>query len=72
MVGKDPTEMLYAVVRKMVRDSDEIVTVYWGADVDSDSAATAEETLRAGLSDSVEVEFHEGGQPLYYYIVSVE
>ena len=44
--------MLYAVVEDGSRQH-EIVTVYWGADVDSDSAATAEG--RAGLSDSVEV-----------------
>lgn len=72
MVGKDPTEMLIGVVKKMVRDDAEVVTVYWGMDVDEETACKAMETLRAQIGGSVEIEFHEGGQPLYYYIVSVE
>lgn len=72
MVGKDPGEMLGAVLKKMLKDGDEIVTVYWGKDVDGDRASLAMEALRADFGDSVEIEFHEGGQPLYYYIVSVE
>jgi DAK2 domain fusion protein YloV len=72
LVGKDPVLALKEIVGRMVKESDEIVTVYWGEDVDEETAARASEELESILGGSVEIEFHQGGQPLYYYIVSVE
>jgi len=48
------------------------VTVYYGQDVTPEEAESACRSLREMLGDSVEVEVHNGGQSLYYYIVSVE
>ncbi|NLA60971.1 MAG: DAK2 domain-containing protein [Firmicutes bacterium] len=71
-VGQDPTAALREIVSRMVKKNDEIVTVYWGLDVSQETAERAREELEDLLGDSVEIEFHNGGQPLYYYIVSVE
>jgi DAK2 domain fusion protein YloV len=72
LVGKDPAEALREIVRRMVKKDDEIVTVYWGLDVTQEVADRARDDLEEMLGGSVEIEFHSGGQPLYYYIISVE
>ncbi|MNW06207.1 hypothetical protein D3C71_2025680 [compost metagenome] len=55
----------------MLENGDEIVTILTGQDADSAST----EALTGWLSDNypeAEVEVHEGGQPIYYYLFSVE
>ena len=56
----------------MVRKDSSFVTVLYGADISDDQAAEAYELLRSKLSDNVEINLINGGQPVYYYIVSVE
>ncbi len=72
IVGSDPESVLLSVVRSMVKDGDEIVTVYYGEEVDHSRAESVANSLREALGPEVEVEVHSGGQPLYYYIVSAE
>lgn len=72
LVGAEPSGVLMNLVKRMVRGEDEIVTVYCGQDVTEDTRASVLESLKGVLDDGVEVEVHDGGQPLYYYIVSVE
>ena len=58
-------------LKAMLDEDSELVTVYYGSDV---SAADAQ-ALTAKLQEScpdVEIELHEGGQPIYYYLISVE
>ena len=55
----------------MLDEDSELVTVYYGSDV---SAADAQ-ALTAKLQEScpdVEIELQKGGQPIYYYLISVE
>ncbi|MNI57790.1 hypothetical protein D3C73_1128740 [compost metagenome] len=55
----------------MLENGDEIVTVLTG----SDAEAAVTESLGSWLEETypqVELEVHEGGQPLYYYLFSVE
>ena len=49
----------------------EIVTVYYGEDVNEDEADTAAEKLEEALPDA-EVSAVNGGQPVYYYMISIE
>jgi DAK2 domain fusion protein YloV len=72
MVGADPSEVLIGLVERMVRSDDEIVTIYYGQDVSPEAGTAAVARLEDALGDEVEIEIHDGGQPLYYYIVSVE
>ena len=72
VVGTNPEQVLLSVVKSMVKDKDEIVTIYYGKDVSEEAAEAAVQSLKAVLRDDVEVELQSGGQPLYYYIISVE
>ncbi|MBQ7324606.1 MAG: DAK2 domain-containing protein [Clostridia bacterium] len=48
------------------------VTLFYGSDVDPDDAERMADHLRNKLGDDVEVAVVGGGQPLYYYVISVE
>lgn len=64
----DVTMQLFEAMRS---DEDEIATILYGADVSSSDAESMLEALRAHFPD-MEFELQYGGQPLYYYLVSVE
>ncbi len=70
-VGKEPEEVLYEIVEQIADDDTEFVTLYYGEEVTEEVAEKAAEILEEKL-DEVEVSVKYGGQPLYYYIVSVE
>lgn len=56
---------------KMVDEDSELVTVYYGKDVNgADSKALNDELAK--LYPDLEIDFFYGGQPVYYYIISVE
>lgn len=70
-VGKDIETVTQDLLKHMVDEDDEIITLLYGKD------ATEETTnqILAFLEDTypdIEVELLDGGQPLYYYIISVE
>ena len=71
-VDKDLNRALLKLTRSMVKKDSSFVTVLYGADISDDQAAEAYELLRQKLSDNVEINLINGGQPVYYYIVSVE
>ena len=49
----------------------DLITVYYGQDVSEEQAEKLRERLEEQF-DGADVELHNGGQPLYYYILSVE
>ena len=70
-VGQGVTETTMATVAEMIRDDSTLVTLYFGEGVTADEA----EDLRAKLAEAypdAEFEVFDGGQPIYYYIISVE
>ncbi len=72
VVGKTPEDTLETVIRNMIRPKDEVVTVYRGQDVTKETAEKALESIKGSISQDIEIELQDGGQPLYYYIVSSE
>ncbi len=70
-VGSDVSGTAREMLEKLVDEASEIVGIYYGEDV-SDEAARALGDAIAAEYPGVEVEVHSGGQPIYYYIVSVE
>ncbi|MFR1758798.1 MAG: DAK2 domain-containing protein, partial [Christensenellaceae bacterium] len=58
------------LVEKM-RTDEEIITLYYGQDVSEDEALALRDDLRERYPDC-DVEAHNAGQPLYYYILSLE
>lgn len=69
--GTDMGTVIHDLMAELVTDEDELITVYYGQDVaESDAHAMADEISRHfGHCD---VECFRGGQPLYYYLISVE
>jgi dihydroxyacetone kinase-like predicted kinase len=66
-----PVEALTALIEHLVDDDSEIVTVVCGLEADAADSNRVREHLQLA-HPNVEVEFHEGGQPLYPYLVGVE
>lgn len=60
-----------ALLANMIENGDEIVTILIGEEADASVTDTLSQWLEETYPD-VEVEIHEGGQPLYYYLFSVE
>ena len=69
--GQDVTQVSLELVRKMISDEDEILTIYYGEQVKESVAGDLEEKLTE-LYPSLEIEVYYGGQPLYYFIFSLE
>lgn len=71
-VEKDLEKAVYKLTKSMVRRDSSFITLIYGADVSDDQAAAAEELLRAKLNPNLEISLINGGQPVYYYMISVE
>ena len=59
------------LLAKMIDEDSELVTIYYGED-STLSAAEALQTAGEALDDELEFEIHDGGQPLYPLLLSVE
>ncbi len=59
------------MVTKMVDEDSEIVTIIYGADTDKQTAEHVQEAVEK-IDDELEVEIHEGDQPVYPFVISVE
>ncbi len=64
-------EAAVALMKEIVTDDDGLITVYYGADTKPEEAEALGEEI-AELYPNCDVEVHRGGQPLYYYLLSVE
>ena len=60
-----------ATVQEMTDEDSEIISIYYGADVSAEDAEQLAERLEDMYPD-YDVELNEGGQPIYFYVVSVE
>jgi len=69
--GKQVEEVAVETVRSVVDDEDELITVYYGGDI-TEADAEALSSRLAEEYPQCDVEYHNGGQPLYYYLISVE
>lgn len=67
----DMMETLVATFEKMLDEDSEIVTIYIGEDGDEELAQTLADQLEEQFED-IEVEIHQGNQPVYPYLFSVE
>ena len=69
--GQSVHDVVMEMMKAIVTDEDELITVYYGADTTEADA----EAVTAEIADAYpncDVECHMGGQPLYYYLISVE
>jgi len=70
-VGKDVKQVCIDLAEKMVTDESEIITIFYGSDITEKEANELLEELTNKYED-IDIELYYGGQPLYYYILSVE
>ena len=71
-VDTDLEKTVLKLLKKMVKSSSEFITVIHGSDVTEEQAASIEAQIEAKFGSKVEITFINGGQPIYYYILSVE
>lgn len=70
-VGDDIEETAYQLMKQMIDDDSELVTLYYGEEISEDDANALAERIGADYPEA-EVEVHPGNQPIYYYVISVE
>ena len=70
-VGTGIEDITVAALQEMTDEDSEIISVYYGQDVSEEDAEHLAERLEEQYPD-FDIEIHNGGQPIYYYIVSVE
>ncbi len=70
-VGKGRENVAKEMVAAMVDEDSEVISIYYGAETTEEDAESLAAELEEAYPDC-EVEVNMGGQPIYYYIISVE
>ena len=70
-VGDDIEDTSLKMIEKMVDESSELISIYYGRDTDEQDAGEFAAKVEEKFKD-LAVDMHFGGQPIYYYVVSVE
>lgn len=71
VTDKDKVEATKNLLSKMIDSDDELVTIFYGQDVEESEITELEEYVEAYI-DEAEVEFYKGDQPIYSFIVMIE
>ncbi len=69
--GSDVEEQSLELIKKMVDDDNFLITIFYGDMIEEETAKSLKEKVEE-FADQCDVEIVYGGQPLYYYIISVE
>ena len=70
-VGTDVEKTALEMIKNMVDDDSAIISIYYGEEVDEEIAGDFLNEVMETFPD-LDVEMHSGGQPIYYYVISVE
>ena len=71
-VDTDIEKATYKLVKSMIKRDSQFVTVIYGEEITDEQAVALEQLLNEKFGNKVEITFISGGQPVYYYIISVE
>jgi len=71
VIAKDPLEGAKLLLHEAITEDNDIIGIYYGSDVTKEEAEALVEYAEENFPDC-EIELQEGGQPLYYYIISIE
>ncbi|MFZ5975948.1 MAG: DAK2 domain-containing protein [Bacillota bacterium] len=69
--GSDMEKVIFDLLKRLVQDPDGVITVYYGQDVPEEDARALADRIEEAYPEC-DVDIYNGGQPLYYYIFSVE
>jgi DAK2 domain fusion protein YloV len=70
-VGNDISDTAFKTLAAMVDENTELISLYYGSDVSKEDAEELADKIINEYSNC-DVELHSGGQPIYYYVMSVE
>ena len=70
-VGQSVEETAKDMLSQLVDEDSELISLYYGQDIKEEDAANFAQTVEE-LYPDIDVDVHMGGQPIYYYILSVE
>ena len=70
-VGPQMNDVIYSMVDEMIDEDSELISIYYGEEISEEAAQEICDTISEKY-DSCDVELQYGGQPIYYYIISVE
>ena len=70
--GTDLGSVTAKVAKDLMQEDSQFITLLYGADVSEEQAADVEEAVRSLLPEEVELTVAYGGQPVYYFLISVE
>ena len=70
-VGKSVEGTAMTALKAMIDENSELVTIYYGSDIGEEDAERMADQARAQFPEA-EIELQCGGQPIYYYLISVE
>ena len=70
-VGTEILDTTFEMIYRMVDADSSLISIYYGEDVNESEASVLKVKVEEEFPD-LEIELHEGGEPVYYYIVSVE
>ncbi len=72
-IGKDVAEIAIKAAEKLFKKNEHsLITIFYGADASEEQAAQVEAALSEKYGSDVEISTVNGGQPIYYFIISVE
>ena len=70
-VGPQMNDVIFSMVDEMVDEDSELISIYYGEEITEEAAQEICDTISSQY-DSCDVELQYGGQPIYYYVISVE
>lgn len=70
-VGCDMEEVTFNMIKAMMHDDLELISIYYGSDVSEEAAEAIKAKVEETYPDC-DVELQMGGQPIYYYVISME
>lgn len=70
-VGNEMQDVALRMIEEMMSDEMELISIYYGADISEEDAEALKNEVEKKYS-SCDIELQYGGQPIYYYTVSVE
>ncbi|WHH59887.1 DAK2 domain-containing protein [Petroclostridium sp. X23] len=71
IAGKNVSEVSCQLLHLLVDEESSVISIFYGDDIDEDQVQELSEYAEEQFPDC-DVEVHNGGQPLYYYVISVE
>lgn len=72
IIDQNINKTCFRLVKKMVNNSSNVITIFYGKDVSEQQANELHSSLYSKYGNKIEINMLKGNQPVYYYIVSVE